>query len=434
MSEIIIIGAGITGLSTARFLKKPYRILEKEKTPGGLCRSVVIDGCTFDYSGHLLHLRHSDTRMLIRKLMGNNIAEIERNAWVYTQGVCLPYPFQANLYALPDAVKNECLAGFMRRNKSRIRSSYPTFLSWSRAVFGDGITRHFMQPYNEKLWTVSARRLTSDWVAPFVPRPSLEEVVSGSKRKLVKRFGYNATFYYPRRGGSQALVDALAGGDTPIEFGVSASRIDCRKKYLETADGRRLHYDHLVSTQPLPELLGSISGLPSRLKAAAARLDWNTVYCLNIAVHHRKTGRADNKHWVYFPDKKYPFYRAGIYSNIAPSMAPAGLRTMYVEVSARPGTNPLSRGVIASLFAGLIDAGLVTKSDRVEIVHQLSMPYAYVIYDRYRSEALRSILTYLASHDIHSIGRYGAWEYSYMEKSIMDGRQTAELLNHGHRK
>ena len=51
---ILIIGAGLTGLSTAYHLGDvEYQICEKEREVGGLCRSFKQDGFTFDCTGHL---------------------------------------------------------------------------------------------------------------------------------------------------------------------------------------------------------------------------------------------------------------------------------------------------------------------------------------------------------------------------------------------
>ena len=53
---ILIVGAGLAGLSTAYHLSGlPYRLYEREQEVGGLCRSYKKDGFTFDYTGHLLH-------------------------------------------------------------------------------------------------------------------------------------------------------------------------------------------------------------------------------------------------------------------------------------------------------------------------------------------------------------------------------------------
>ena len=37
----------------------------------------------------------------------------------------------------------------------------------------------------------------------------------------------------------------------------------------------------------------------------------------------------------------------------------------------------------------------------------------------------------LAALGVRLIGRYGAWTYSYMERAILDGLETAEALRGG---
>ena len=37
----------------------------------------------------------------------------------------------------------------------------------------------------------------------------------------------------------------------------------------------------------------------------------------------------------------------------------------------------------------------------------------------------------LAACGVTAIGRYGAWTYSYMERAILDGLETAEALARG---
>ena len=66
---VVILGAGLAGLSTAYHLKKGYALFEKETEPGGMARSIRKDGYIFDYDGHLLHFRKEYTFSLIRKLM-----------------------------------------------------------------------------------------------------------------------------------------------------------------------------------------------------------------------------------------------------------------------------------------------------------------------------------------------------------------------------
>ena len=109
----VILGAGLAGLSTAYHLGGDYTLLEQASEPGGLARSRTRDGFTFDVTGHWLHLSDPEVQRLVQSLLGDDLVTVARRAQVYTHGRYLPYPFQTNLRPLPDAVRAECLEGFL---------------------------------------------------------------------------------------------------------------------------------------------------------------------------------------------------------------------------------------------------------------------------------------------------------------------------------
>src|SRR4030043_2251810 len=97
--KILILGAGLAGLSVAWHLQKKgidCRIFEKEPEVGGLCRSKKVGDFTFDCDGHLLHFKHRYTFNLIKNLLADNLSELKRSAWIYTHGQYSRYPFQVN--------------------------------------------------------------------------------------------------------------------------------------------------------------------------------------------------------------------------------------------------------------------------------------------------------------------------------------------------
>jgi protoporphyrinogen oxidase len=431
-SDTIIIGAGLTGLSCAFHLGAGYTVLEKERRPGGLCGSERIDGFTFDRSGHFLHLHNPLTKKLINKLLAGKLSEIKRSAWIHTVDTFVPFPFQANLRYLPEKLRIECLEKFMRRP---VNKKPGNFLAWSIGTYGEGITKYFMKPYNEKLWTIAADKLSTEWIAPFVPNPSPEEILRGATTGQSKDFGYNVNFLYPKLGGCQTLANAFADKVTNIKFGENADRIALEDRVVETASGQRYGFKNLVSTQPLVRLLAQMDRLPSEINALSKKLRWNSVLCINLAF--KKTGLTKKlqteKHWVYLPDKKFSAYRFGIYTNISDSMAPKGFVSMYVELSFPSGTSIDPDRSLARALEELRKAGLLEGNERPEVVNFAQIPYAYVIYDARRRETVKPIQDFLRKNGIFSIGRYGAWEYSFMESSILQGMETAELIkNHDH--
>ncbi|MDD5044335.1 MAG: FAD-dependent oxidoreductase, partial [Candidatus Omnitrophica bacterium] len=183
--RIVILGAGLAGLSAAWHLEKKgldYKVFEKEDEVGGLCRSSRIKGFTFDRSGHLLHFKHAYTFNLIRSLLGDNLSDHQRSAWIYYSGTFNRYPFQANLHSLAPEVAKECLMGFIEaaKNGHPKKKEDLDFLSWIDRTFGKGIAKHFMVPYNTKFWNMPPQKLTCDWFGDFIPVPSLPQVIEGT--------------------------------------------------------------------------------------------------------------------------------------------------------------------------------------------------------------------------------------------------------------
>ena len=198
---ILIVGAGLAGLSTAYHLRGvPYKILEREREVGGLCRSYVKDGFTFDYTGHLLHFRQTAIKALVESLLPAQLQRHVRKSYVYSHDTYTEYPFHVNTYGLPPEVVRECLLGFIATlsnpvSKPPVESR--SFKQWIVESLGEGIAKHFMVPFNEKLWQVPLDELTSDWVSWLVPKPDVKDVVSGALGIKDKAFGYNPSFQYP---------------------------------------------------------------------------------------------------------------------------------------------------------------------------------------------------------------------------------------------
>ena len=130
-----------------------YEIFEKDDDIGGNCRSVRRDGHTFDRTGHWLHMRNDYTRQLVEKLMPGELVAVSRKAQIFTHQAFLGFPFQSNTFGLPPEVNKECLLGFIQARETRGQRAEPVnFEQWILHQYGEGIARHFMIPYNSKLY------------------------------------------------------------------------------------------------------------------------------------------------------------------------------------------------------------------------------------------------------------------------------------------
>ncbi len=428
--KIIILGGGLSGLSAAWHLQKKKRnclVFEKESEVGGLCRSKNIKGFIFDYDGHLLHFRHKDSFNFIHQVVGRNLVRHDRNASIYAFSKYLRFPFQANLYGLPPRVVKECLFDFIQtqRRDPRAEKNHLNFSSWIHKTFGKGIARHFMVPYNRKFWTVEPKHLTCEWLDGFVPVPSLSQVIEGTIEESRRQFGYNARFWYPKKGGIQEVARAFASSLKGIYASHRVVKIDMKNKQVHFSHKLRQKYDILIFSLPLPELLHLAQELPPSVVEALKGLEYTSIFNLNLGIGRP---RLSDKHWVYFPDKKFIFFRVGFPVNFAPQAAPEGTSSLYVEV-AYSQKKPIDKKTICDdIRRDLIRAGILDASDKILAQDLNDIQYGYIIYDQNRRRSLARIRDFLGDNDIYGLGRYGTWSYMSMEDCLLDGKRVAGYL------
>ncbi len=424
-ASVVILGGGLTGISAAIHLKKPWVLFEREARLGGLAVTREKQGYYFDRTGHWLHLRDQGMKELMARVLPGQMVQVDRKARIYSQGVTTLYPFQANLYGLPPDVVKECLLGVIQAKLEPAGATEPkNFEEYCLRHFGAGISKHFMIPYNERLWGVSPREITAAWCSRFVPLPNLEQVVAGAVGANAGALGYNATFSYPKQGGIETVASALAARLDPskVRTSVSLDSVDYLKREV-VVGGEKTTYAALVSTLPLPELLRRMSGLPKAIEEHASRLRCTTLRYLDLAT--RSKPRAD-WHWVYVPEKRFPFYRVGIYSNAVESMAPRGGGSFYVELADR---GPVTEASIRESAQGLCEMGAIASADDVLFADPRVIDYAYVVFDDHYYAATSAIFAFLESHGIYSRGRYGSWTYNAMEDSLLAGREVAATID-----
>ena len=194
----VIIGGGITGLSAAYHLNNDdYILLEKDHRIGVLCRSLIVDGFTFDHSIHILFTKHQEIASLIQDtLLKGNLLTQRRESWIYSKGIYTEFPFQANTFGLPPGVIVECIMGLIKEKFKDGRQKPPgNFEDWIHNTFGEGIAKHFMLPYNRKVWAIDPALMDFDWIAERVPQPDLESTLLGAIQPLYKKIGFNNEFW-----------------------------------------------------------------------------------------------------------------------------------------------------------------------------------------------------------------------------------------------
>jgi protoporphyrinogen oxidase/glycosyltransferase involved in cell wall biosynthesis len=453
----LIIGGGPTGLSAAYHSDADTMLLERNPTVGGWCRSIQDAGFTFDYAGHIMFSNDPYVLKLYDILLGDNQHWQMREAWIYSKQVFTRYPFQGALYGLPPDVIKECIVGAIdarygapaapacaanevedccadgtadAANASGTARAQKTqsFEDFIYKVWGAGIAKHFAIPYNKKIWTVPLSEMETSWLGGRVPLPDLGEIIDGALQPVAKLQGPNARFGYPRKGGFQALVSGfLPHIKGQVELNANAVQVLPSQHAVALADGRRIKYDQLISTMPLPELVKLIGAeAPEEVRAAANGLKHISIRCVNIGI--ARTNVTD-KHWIYYPEDSI-FHRIFVQGNASPECNAPGGFGFTCEISYSPW-KPLpvdGDALIQRCIEDCIKVGMMSAGDKVLVANQVDMPYAYVVYDHARAQNVATVRAWLEQHDITLAGRYSEWEYYNSDHAFLAGRKAADKV------
>lgn len=423
---LVIIGAGLSGLACGIKLnnEKRFIIFEKENKVGGLCKTLQKNGFLFDFSGHLLHLRWKETKNFVVNLLKDNLLKINRDSKIYIFDKFIDYPFQINLYRLPQKVKSKCVIDFIKARITNEKINSNNFKEWAYKTFGKSISDYFMIPYNEKLYSCSSNKLTAKWIDGFIPIPNLSDVIKGAYIGKLENIGYNHQFYYPKFGGIQSLIDAIYEEiKQNVILNTKIISVSFKNKTIKLSNGNLVKYSKLISTIPLKELILN-SDAPQKIKEFASRLNHNILYILNLGIKKTKI----KNHWIYFPQKYIPFYRLGFYTNFSQNMAPKNCSSLYIEFSFDKKETPNLTYLENKVVEILKKLNIIKEENDIITSMWTKIEYPYVIYDKYREDSLKEIFNFLKSNNVMSIGRYGGWKYSFMEENIKEGFETAKSI------
>jgi protoporphyrinogen oxidase len=386
----------------------------------------VKNGFSFDEGAHVFFGTDDISRTFIREPLGPELIPHVAEIWNdYGNGRFGRYPVQANAHALPPEIATACVKDFIEAERAPARE-IRTYAEWCLASFGVSFAERFMFRYARKVWTVEPEELTTEWLGSSVgnriTRPPLEDVLRGAIDPNPRALNYLTEFVYPTTGGFGRIADRLAEGVTGVHVGNGVAAIRAADRRVTFSDGSTREYEAAISTIPLPSLIRRVEDAPPEVRQAAERLLWTSVRCVNIGVDRSDVGPG---HWVYFYDPEVPFFRISFPSKFAPGNAPPGTGSISCEI-AYSRRRPLDDSNLGQrVVDALRRAGILRDGDRVVFEDQVDIPYAYVVFDFARKEALRVIHGWMDEVSLFPCGRFGEWGYHWSFDAIASGRRVA---------
>jgi protoporphyrinogen oxidase len=425
-TDILILGGGIAGLSLASFLDRQAVVLEREATVGGLSRSYPLNGIAYDIGPHIIFSKNQEVMALHTGIIPTN--QMRRSNQVVFGNRFIKYPFENDLGSLAPPDRDYCLAEFL--NNPYEDYAPANMLQFFLRTFGEGITRLYLAPYNEKIWKFDPSCLDLQMVER-IPKPPREDVIASANGVPTEGYTHQLFYHYPREGGFQSLVNAYraraeARGQR-IETGVAIRALgtDGAGWRAETNRGS-IRAAQLVNCMPLHELFRYLTP-PAPIAQALGRMRYNAIH---IVVVQARRDRIGDHFALYVPDKDIIFHRLSKLDYLGEAYRLGGdASTLMAEVTFRPGSwlgSLAETEITARVIDGLVRLGFIAREDVLNVAVRTEK-YAYVIYDLDHRRNTDRVLAWLNERGILCAGRFAEFEYlntdAVVERTLRLGRR-----------
>ncbi len=430
--NIVIIGTGMAGLGAAHHFHGAgiaTRSFDKNSHAGGHTYSHVDaeTGFTFDEGPHVSFSKDADFRDLLASNVNDRFEHMKVDVNNYYHGAWVKHPAQANLHNIPQDLKVRCILDFIEASKAEMVEKPKNYLEWLISAFGKTFATHFPAVYGKKYHTTEAENMSTVWMGPRLYRPSLEEVIRGAIFEETEDVHYIPNFRYPSEGGFVSYLTPFMK-KTEMHLHHQVTSIDPVARTVTFENGRTETYDHIVSSIPLPDLIPMVAGAPDDVRAAAAKLACTSCITVNIGLPRNDFTDAA---WTYIYDEDISFTRLSYPHKMSPGNCPPGAGAIqaecYFSAKYRPFTGSAD-DLIEPVISDLKKIGLLRENEEILHADARFIPYANVIFDLDREEALPVVQAWLDSVGIFSAGRYGEWGYQWTDEAFKSGERAARQI------
>jgi len=424
--KIAILGAGLAGLEIGRKLKelgKDFFILEKETEIGGLCRTNKTGEYYWDFAVHAIYSRNVEAMDYFHSLP-LDYEYLDRDVKIFHSGsdgkkYIIGYPFEIGIKDLPFNDKMECINGYLGARAKHNRS-FPNLEEWINNALGAGIAKHFMIPYNNKIWSCKLSEISERLVKSKIEPASAIDFLSSALFKNKVGRAYQAKFIYPRQG-IQQLIDYTARDiKENILLNVDVKKLSRhKKKWTILADnGMEKEADIVISTIPLVEFLKKVD--LDGLRKEYDVFKWNNTFFVMIGLK-REYGfqLVKDCHWVFFKEDEI-FYRATLMHNFSSEYLPV----LVAEVTQKNNLRNKTQEEIKNLvIKDLIRVGILDSVEQIARTDIKLVDYTYPIPTVGLEQIKKNISDALKTNNIFLFGRNGNWDYINMDGVILNAQK-----------
>lgn len=401
MKKVIVIGAGISGLSIAHQLSDRYEVvvLEKDCRPGGLVKCDRENGHLYHkVGGHVFNTKRQDVLDWFWKFFDkdNEFIKADRNSVVAMEdGKWIPYPIENHAYMFDEGMMKGFISDLISMAKAPMAEP-ANFEEFLRSRFGETLYHAYFEPYNEKVWRRSLKNVPLSWLAGKLPMPTLEEMIYNNFKHIEEKTFVHSSFFYEKEGGSQFLANRLAEG-LDIRYNVDVKYINRTEKGWMVND---MSCDKVVFCGNIKEIPSILHGLDiDAHKGMIEKLESHGTTSVLCEID-------DNPYsWIYMPSRLHQSHRIICTGNFSPANRGDGIMSATIEF-----TDYISK---EDILHSLTRVPLHPKY----ITHEYT-EFTYPIQDEHTRSNISALKDVTEKADLYLLGRFAEWEYYNMDAAM----------------
>lgn len=426
MENIAIIGAGISGLSAAHFLKDKYSVtvFEKEDRPGGLIKCRRVNGSLFHTcGGHVFNSKYQDVLDWFWSMFDreSEFTKADRNSCVFMdkngsslEHEDIPYPIENHIYLFDKQTQEAFYSDLEEIDEVKGTDAkftdYENFGDFLRWRFGRTLYGLYFQPYNEKVWRRDLTTVPMSWMEGKLPMPTTQEMRDNNANKVKEKTFVHSSFWYEKNNGSQHIADRLAEG-LNIVYNTEISSI-------EYVDGcwviEGCKFDKVIFCGNIKDMVKAVKGVDMK----------QYIQPVNDLEYHGTTAvfceiDCNPYSWIYQPSSRHESHRIICTGNFAQSNnseeIPNDRITATIEF-----TDYISKDDIMS------NLKKIPLNPRY-LDHKYNQ-YTYPIQNKNTRIMIKGLKDTLAPYGFFFTGRFADWEYYNMDVAIKAASVLCEKI------
>lgn len=405
MESVAIIGAGISGLSTAQLLKHRYHttVFEKENKPGGLIMCRRVNGSLFHTcGGHVFNSKRQDVLNWFWKHFARNdeFTITERNSIIIISSEYkIPYPIENHVYLLEEETQRHFIHDLEMITKKEITEPR-NFEEFLKNRFGETLYELYFRPYNEKVWRRDLKQVPLSWLEGKLPMPTVADMIYSNFNHVKEKDFVHSSFWYEKQEGSQLIANRLAQG-IDIRYNSDIKHITkVNEKWIVEDEV----FDKIVfcgNIKDLAKILGNL--ISDEYKQSIEYLEYHGTTAVFCEIDENPYS------WIYQPSPDHESHRIICTGNFSSTnndaTVPNGRITATIEF-----TDEIDKD-------GILD-NLTRMPLHPKYIDHKYNQYTYPIQDHNTRRMVKDLKAELAQIGFYFTGRFADWEYYNMDAAI----------------